>query len=259
MNLGIEGRTAIVCASSQGLGLACARALAQEGVHVLINGREQARLDKSAAALREVARGDVIAIAADVTTTDGQAKLLAACPSPDILINNNSGPSPGNFADIERDRWLEAIEANMIAPLMLIRAVLPAMRQRRFGRIVNITSAMVTTPRPHMTVSSGARAGLTAAMKGLSLEVARDNVTINNLLPERFDTDRQHQMAKAAMARENISYEEARARQIESIAARRLGDPKEFGATCAFLCSTLAGFMSGQNLHLDGGSYPALI
>jgi 3-oxoacyl-[acyl-carrier protein] reductase len=211
MNLGIEGRTAIVCASSQGLGLACARALAQEGVHVLINGREQARLDKSAAALREVARGDVIAIAADVTTTDGQAKLLAACPSPDILINNNSGPSPGNFADIERDRWLEAIEANMIAPLMLIRAVLPAMRQRRFGRIVNITSAMVTTPRPHMTVSSGARAGLTAAMKGLSLEVARDNVTINNLLPERFDTDRQHQMAKAAMARENISYEEARA------------------------------------------------
>jgi 3-oxoacyl-[acyl-carrier protein] reductase len=259
MNLGIEGRTAIVCASSQGLGLACAQALAQEGVHVLINGREQAKLDKSAATLREVARGDVIAIAADVTTTDGQAKLLAACPSPDILINNNAGPSPGNFADIERDRWLKAIEANMIAPLMLIRAVLPAMRQRRFGRIVNITSAMVTTPRPHMTVSSGARAGLTAAMKGLSLEVARDNVTINNLLPERFDTDRQHQMAKAAMARENISYEESRARQIESIAARRLGDPKEFGATCAFLCSTLAGFMSGQNLHLDGGSYPALI
>ena len=259
MNLGIEGRTAIVCASSQGLGLACARALAQEGVHVLINGREQAKLDKSAATLREVARGDVIAIAADVTTTDGQAKLLAACPSPDILINNNAGPSPGNFADIERDRWLKAIEANMIAPLMLIRAVLPAMRQRRFGRIVNITSAMVTTPRPHMTVSSGARAGLTAAMKGLSLEVARDNVTINNLLPERFDTDRQHQMAKAAMARENISYEEARARQIESIAARRLGDPREFGATCAFLCSTFAGFMSGQNFHLDGGSYPALI
>jgi 3-oxoacyl-[acyl-carrier protein] reductase len=259
MNLGIEGRTAIVCASSQGLGLACARALAQEGVHVLINGREQAKLDKSAAALREVARGDVIAIAADVTTTDGQAKLLAAWPSPDILINNNAGPSPGNFADIERDRWLKAIEANMIAPLMLIRAVLPAMRQRRFGRIVNITSAMVTTPRPHMTVSSGARAGLTAAMKGLSLEVARDNVTINNLLPERFDTDRQHQMAKAAMARENISYEEARARQIESIAARRLGDPREFGATCAFLCSTFAGFMSGQNFHLDGGSYPALI
>src|SRR5450631_429503 len=259
MNLGIEGRTAIVCASSQGLGLACAQALAQEGVHVLINGRDQAKVDKTAAALREVARGDVIAIAADVTTTDGQAKLIAACPSPDILVNNNAGPAPGNFADIERGRWLKAIEANMIAPLMLMRAVLPAMKQRRFGRIVNITSAMVTTPRPHMTVSSGARAGLTAAIKGLSLEVAPYNVTINNLLPERFDTDRQHQMAKAAMSRENISYEEARARQIEAIAAKRLGDPREFGATCAFLCSTLAGFMSGQNLHLDGGSYPALI
>jgi 3-oxoacyl-[acyl-carrier protein] reductase len=259
MNLGIEGRTALVCASSQGLGLACAQALAQEGVHVVINGRDAAKLDKTAAGLRETARGDVTAVAADVTTAVGQALLLAACPSPDILVNNNAGPSPGNFADIDRDRWLATIEANMIAPLMLIRAVLPAMKERRFGRIVNITSAMVTTPRPHMTLSSGARGGLTAAMKGLSFEVARDNVTINNLLPERFDTDRQHQMAKAAMARENISYEEARARQIESIAARRLGDPKEFGATCAFLCSDLAGFMSGQNLHLDGGSYPALI
>jgi len=259
MDLGIGGRTALVCASSQGLGLACAQALAQEGVHVVINGRDAAKLDKTANELRKVARGDVTALAADVTTADGQARLLAACPSPDILVNNNAGPAPGNFADIERDRWLAVIEANMIAPLMLIRAVLPAMKERRFGRIVNITSAMVTTPRPHMTLSSGARGGLTAAMKGLSLEVARHNVTINNLLPERFDTDRQHQMAKAAMARENISYEEARARQVESIAARRLGDPREFGATCAFLCSTLAGFMSGQNLHLDGGSYPALI
>ena len=259
MDLGIKGRTALVCASSQGLGLACARALAQEGVNVVINGRDAAKLDKTAAGLRSVAQGDVTAVAADVTTTDGQTRLLAACPSPDILVNNNAGPSPGNFADIERDRWLAAIEANMIAPLMLIRAVLPGMRERRFGRIVNITSAMVTTPRPHMTVSSGARAGLTAAMKGLSLEVIRDNVTINNLLPERFDTDRQHQMAKAAMARENISYEEARRRQVESIAARRLGDPSEFGATCAFLCSAFAGFMSGQNVHLDGGSYPALV
>jgi 3-oxoacyl-[acyl-carrier protein] reductase len=259
MNLGIEGRTAIVCASSQGLGLACAQALAQEGVHVVLNGRDQAKLDSAAAALRTTARGEVIPVVADVTTVQGQERLLAAVPSPDILINNNAGPAPGNFADIERDRWMMAIEANMIAPLMMIRAVLPGMKDRRFGRIVNITSAMVTTPRPHMTVSSGARAGLTAAMKGLSLEVARHNVTINNLLPERFDTDRQHQMAKAAMARENISYEEARARQVESIAAKRLGDPKEFGATCAFLCSAFAGFMSGQNLHLDGGSYPALI
>ena len=259
MNLGIEGRTAIICASSQGLGLACAQALAMEGVHVFVNGRDQEKLDKTATELRKTARGNVTAVAADVTTIEGQERLLAACPSPDILVNNNAGPAPGNFADIERDRWLKAIEANMIAPLMLIRSVLPAMKERRFGRIVNITSAMVTTPRPHMTVSSGARAGLTAAMKGLSLDVARYNVTINNMLPERFDTDRQHQMAKAAMTREGISYEEARKRQVESIAARRLGDPREFGATCAFLCSDLAGFMSGQNLHLDGGSYPGLV
>ena len=259
MNLGIEGRTAIVCGSSQGLGLACARALSREGVHVIINGRDPAKLDKTAAELRRIAQGDVIPVAADVTTPEGQARLLAACPSPDILVNNNAGPAPRNFADIERDQWLAALEANMIAPLMLIRAVLPAMKQRRFGRIVNITSAMVTTPRPHMTVSSGARAGLTAAMKGLSLDVAKFNVTINNLLPERFDTDRQHQMAKAQMVRENISYEAARASQVQSIAAKRLGDPEEFGATCAFVCSQFAGFMSGQNVHLDGGSYPALV
>ena len=147
----------------------------------------------------------------------------------------------------------------MVAPLMLIRALLPAMKERRFGRIINITSAMVTTPRPHMVLSAGARAGLTAAMKGLSIEMAPYNVTINNLLPERFDTDRQHKMAEAAMQRENISYEEARARQVQSIAAKRLGDPKEFGVTCAFLCSAFAGYISGQNIHLDGGSYPALI
>jgi 3-oxoacyl-[acyl-carrier protein] reductase len=259
MNLGIEGRTAIVCGSSQGLGLACAKALSREGVHVIINGRDSAKLDKTAAELRQIAQGDVIPVAADVTTQEGQARLFVACPVPDILVNNNAGPAPRNFADIERDQWLEALEANMIAPLMLIRAVLPAMKERKFGRIVNITSAMVTTPRPHMTLSSGARAGLTAAMKGLSLDVAKFNITINNLLPERFDTDRQHQMAKAQMVRENITYEEARASQLQSIAAKRLGDPEEFGATCAFVCSRFAGFMSGQNVHLDGGSYPALI
>ncbi|MDB5650517.1 MAG: 3-oxoacyl-ACP reductase [Hyphomicrobiales bacterium] len=147
----------------------------------------------------------------------------------------------------------------MIAPIMMVRAVLPSMIARRFGRIVNITSAMVTTPRPHMTLSSGARAGLTASLKGLSLDVAKHNVTINNLLPERIDTARQHQMANDMMKRFSITYEEARLKQVESIAARRLGLPSEFGATCAFVCSVHAGFMSGQNIHLDGGSYPALI
>lgn len=259
MDLGIAGRTALVCASTQGLGRACAEALAREGVRVFVNGRDQERLDATVADLRASLGVEVQGVAADVTTEQGRDALLAACPQPDILVNNNAGPSPAAFQQLERDAWLAALEANMVAPLQLVRAVLPGMRERRFGRIVNVTSAMVTTPRPHMTLSSGARAGLTAAMKGLSLEVARDNVTINNLLPERFDTARQEQMARVAMARDSISYEEARRRQVESIAARRLGQPREFGAMCAFLCSDLAGFVSGQNVHLDGGSYPALI
>ncbi len=259
MNLGIEGRTAIVCGSSQGLGLACAEALAREGVNVILNGRDAAKLEKVVTALRAATDTNVTAIAADIATAEGRERLIAAAPVCDILINNNGGPKPGNFADIDHDTWMQVIEANMVAPIMLTRAVLTGMKERKFGRIINITSAMVTTPRPHMAPSAGARAGLTGAMKALALDVARHNITVNNLLPERFDTDRQVQMAKAAMARDSISYEEARARQVESIAARRLGDPKEFGATCAFLCSAFAGFMSGQNIHLDGGSYPALL
>jgi 3-oxoacyl-[acyl-carrier protein] reductase len=259
MDLGIEGRTAIICGSSQGLGFACAETLVAEGVDVVLNGRDRGKLETAVATLADGARGAVRAVAADLATPEGRESLLASAPVCDILINNNGGPKPGYFGDIDHDTWIQVIEANMIAPLMLTRAVLPGMRERRFGRIINITSAMVTTPRPHMAPSAGARSGLTGAMKALALEVARFNITINNLLPERFDTDRQYQMAKAAMVRESISYEEARARQVESIAAKRLGDPREFGATCAFLCSALAGFMSGQNVHLDGGSYPALI
>jgi 3-oxoacyl-[acyl-carrier protein] reductase len=259
MNLGIAGRTALVCASGRGLGRACAVALAAEGVDVVINGRDAERLRTTAAELAALGGGTVRAVAADVETAAGRAALLAACPEPDMLVTNNAGPTPRSFANADEDTWHKAVEANMIAPLLLIRAVLPAMQRRRFGRIVNITSAMVTTPRPHMVLSAGARAGLTAAVKGVALDVARFNVTINNMLPERFDTDRQHFMAQQAMTRENITYEEARARQVESIAAKRLGRPEEFGAMCAFLCSDLAGFMSGQNLHMDGGSYPALV
>jgi len=259
MDLGLSGRRAIECASIRGLGRACAQALAAEGVDVTINGRDAARLAEAEAALRAIGRGRVTAVVGDITTESGRAALLAACPSPDILVNNNAGPPPAEFAALDYARWMSALESNLVAPLLLVRAVLPGMITRRFGRIVNITSAMVTTPRPHMMLSSAARAGLTAALKGLSLDVARHNVTINNLLPERFDTDRQEQMAHRVMQREGIDYQEARARQIESIAARRLGDPAEFGASCAFLCSVNSGFISGQNLHLDGGSYPALI
>lgn len=259
MYLGIKGKSAIVCASTQGLGRACAEALLQEGVRVVVNGRNDRKLQVAADELRAATGGVVIAVCGDVTTPDGRAALLEACPDPDILVNNNAGPDPTDFLNIADETWPKAIEANMIAPLMLVKAVLPRMIARRFGRIVNITSAMVTTPRPHMTLSSGARAGLTAAMKGLSLDVAKHNVTINNLLPERFDTARQDQMAKEVVRRHGVTYEEARRRQVESIAARRLGQPSEFGATCAFICSEHAGFMSGQNIHLDGGSYPALV
>jgi 3-oxoacyl-[acyl-carrier protein] reductase len=259
MDLGLTGKTAIVCASTSGLGRACAEALLAEGVHVVINGRHPERTEAVARELGETWPGRVAGVTGDVTTIEGRAALLAARPNPDILINNNAGPEPGAFSSFDEAAWLEALSANMVAPLMLIRAVLPAMRQRKFGRIVNITSAMVTTPRPQMALSSGARAGLTAALKGLLLEVAQDNVTFNNLLPERFDTDRQVRMAKTAMERDGVTWDEARARQTKTIPAGRLGRPNEFGATCAFVCSVQASYMTGMNIRLDGGSYPALL
>ncbi|MBF9233859.1 SDR family oxidoreductase [Microvirga alba] len=259
MDLQMRGRRAIVCASSRGLGLACAEALLGEGVNVVINGRNDAVLQESADRLALSYPGKVNAVAGDITTPEGRAALLAACPDADILVNNNAGPDPAPFEKISDATWLAGIEANMLAPLFLVRALLPGMIERRYGRIVSITSAMVTTPRPRMTLSAGARAGLTAALKGLSLDVARYNVTINNILPERFDTDRQEFMAQQAMKRTGCTYEEARRQQTESIAAKRLGRPEELGALCAFLCSPLSGYMSGQNLHLDGGSYPALV
>jgi len=199
------------------------------------------------------------AIAGDVTTDTGRAALLEACPDADILINNNAGPSPRNFVEIEHEDWLAGLEGNMIAPLLLVRALLPGMRKRRFGRIINITSAMVKLPHPSMALSSGARAGLTAIMKGQSVDCARDNVTINNLLPYIIDTDRQRWLAQRRVAQEKITFEQARADQIKGVAAKRMGEPREFGAICAFLCSAHAGYISGQSIHVDGGSYPALI
>jgi 3-oxoacyl-[acyl-carrier protein] reductase len=198
-------------------------------------------------------------VAADINTEAGRATLIAACPEPDILVNNNAGPPPGELADWDHAAWLSALEANMLAPILLIRALLPGMRQRRFGRIVNITSAMVKSPRAHMGLSTAARTGLTALCKALVPEVAKDNVTINNLLPERIDTGRQRFMTERMMRMENITFEEARARITDSIAAKRFGKPEEFGDACAFLCSEQAGFISGQNLQLDGGSYRGLI
>ncbi len=259
MDLGIAGRSAIVCGSSRGLGKACAMALAAEGVDVVINGLDAERLAKAAQELSAIGKGRITAVQADITTETGRTKLLAACPKADILVNNNAGPPPKDFLAIEEADWIAGLQGNMIAAIMLTRALLPNMQAQRFGRIVNITSAMVTTPRGHMGISSGARAGLTAVMKGQSIDMAKYNVTINNLLPERFDTDRQVFMAKRDMQQKGISYEAARALQVDSIPAGRHGKPSEFGATCAFLCSAHAGFMTGHNVHLDGGAYPSLV
>jgi 3-oxoacyl-[acyl-carrier protein] reductase len=259
MNLGLDGRSAIVCGSSRGLGRACAEALIREGVDVLITGRTAEDVEGTVAALAGLGGGRATGLTCDVTSRAGREAIVAALPDPDILINNSAGPPPKMFLDVDGADWPPAVERYMIAPLLLTQAVLPGMIHRKFGRVVNITSAMVTTPRPHMSVSAGSRAGLTAAMKAISLDVARHNVTINNLLPERIDTDRQVFMAKATAQRDKISFAQARERQVQSIAAGRLGRPEEFGAACAFLCGALSGFISGQNLHLDGGSYPALI
>jgi 3-oxoacyl-[acyl-carrier protein] reductase len=258
MDLGISGRRALVCASSSGLGLACAIALAREGCEVWLNGRNAERLAQAREHLA-ASGAKVHAVAADLVTPAGRDALLAACPEPDILVNNNAGPPPGEVADWDHAAWIAALEANLLAPLLLVRAVLPGMRARRFGRIVNITSAMVKSPRATMALSTTARTGLTAFCKAMSFEAAADNVTINNLLPERIDTPRQQQMAERMMQRDGIDLDEARRRIAMTIAARRMGRPEEFGDACAFLCAAQAGFISGQNLQLDGGSYPGLI
>ena len=258
MDLGISGRRAIVCASSRGLGRACARALAAEGVEVVVNGRDAARLAATADEIRRESGVAVTPVVADLDTEEGRAALLAACPAPDILVTNNGGPPPGRFEDWDRARWLAALEANLLAPVLLIRGVLGGMRARRFGRIVNVTSAMVKAPHAALGLSTAARSALTAVCKSLSREVARDNVVINNLLPERIDTDRQRFMAELRMKTGGVTREQAYAEMAASIAAGRLGTVEEFGAACAFLCSAHASYVSGQNLQLDGGSYPGV-
>jgi 3-oxoacyl-[acyl-carrier protein] reductase len=259
MDLGIRGKKAIVCASSQGLGRACAEALAREGVSLVVNGRDKAKLENTAREIADVSGVSVTPIVADLNLQSERERLIEACPHPDILVNNNAGPPPGRFEDWDHAQWLAALEANLLAPVLMIRGLLPGMKERGFGRIVNITSAMVKTPKGPMGLSTAARTGLTALCKSISGEAVKRNVTINNLLPERIDTPRQEEMAQLAMKFGGVSYEEARAQQVASIAAGRLGLPGEFADACAFLCSAQAGFISGQNLQLDGGSYEGLI
>ena len=258
MDLGIAGRHAIVAASSAGLGFACAQSLAREGVHVVVNGRDPERLEAAVATLRSASSAEVHGVVGDIAEASTRTALLGACPAPDILVTNNGGPPPGRFSDWGRDQWIAAVDANMVAPLLLIHDVLEGMVERRFGRIVNITSAMVKTPLSPMGLSSAARTGLTSVCKGLSRDVAAANVTINNLLPERIDTGRQRQMAELAVVVKGITLDEAYAEMAATIAAGRLGRPEEVGDACAFLCAAQSGYVSGQSLHLDGGSYEGL-
>lgn len=256
MDLGITGKTAIVCASSKGLGRACAMALAAEGVNVIINGRNTDSLEKTAAEIRQNATATVKAVACDVTTEEGRAALLEACPSPDILVNNAGGPPPGNFRDWDRGDWIAALDANMLAPVLLIKAVVDGMMGRKFGRIVNITSAAVKSPIAILGLSNGARTGLTGFVAGTSREVAVDGVTINNLLPGPFETDRLSSNLELTAQKSSRSLEEERKIRMAANPTGRFGDPAEFGAACAFLCSTKAGFITGQNLLMDGGAFP---
>ncbi len=259
MDLGLKGKNAVVCASSQGLGYACALALAQEGCKVWINGRNAEKLALAAEQLRPLSNYEVTSVQAELNTDAGRSTLLAACPEPDIWVNNNAGPPPGQLADWDHTAWMGALESNLLSAALLMRAVIPGMRARRFGRIVNITSAMVKTPHAAMGLSTAARAGLTALSKALAREAVIDNVTINNLLPERFDTPRQEFMAQRMMKESGITRQEARAQIASTLPANRFGDPQEFGAACAFFCASTSGFITGQNLQLDGGAYSGLI
>lgn len=258
MDLGIAGRKAIVCASSRGLGRACAMALAEAGCEVVINGRDKAQLEATAEGLRKTG-ARIIPVVADVATPEGQSALFAACPEPDILVNNNAGPPFRDFRDLTRQQMIDGVIANMIVAIELMQKAIDPMIRRRFGRIVNITSGSVKMPLSGLDLSSGARAGLTGFVAGVARSVAEHNVTINNILPGPFDTDRLRSNIEANAKKKGITFDQARAERIASIPAKRLGEPDEFGAACAFLCSTKAGFITGQSLLLDGGSFPGVM
>ena len=255
MDLGIKGRWAILAGSSRGLGRACAESIAREGVNVVINGRTQTDIDVAVEELTSRYGIEAIGVMGDSATSSVQDELMVACPQPDIVLLNGQGPSPKNFLDIEIEDWNSAIVQALTGPLGLVQRVVPGMKERQFGRIVAVSSAMVKSPNSLMSLSHGTRLGLTGVLKGLSKDLAKLNITVNQLLPERFDTARQEQMAHVAMKFLGITYEEARAQQIASIKAGRLGRPDEFGDAFAFLCAAQAGYISGQNLQLDGGSY----
>jgi 3-oxoacyl-[acyl-carrier protein] reductase len=255
MDLGIKGKNAIVCAASKGLGRACATALAREGANVVISARGTEALEATAAELRRFGV-TVTPIAADVTTPEGRAKILAACPAPDILVTNAGGPPPGDFRNWNRDDWIRALDANMLTPIELIKATVDGMIARKFGRVVNITSSAVKAPLQVLGLSNGARSGLTGFVAGLARTTVQHNVTINNLLPGFFMTDRNKTTLGAFAKEKGITVEQALAERLKHIPAGRQGQPEEFGDACAYLCSAQAGFVTGQNFLIDGGAYP---
>ncbi len=259
MDLGLKGRKAIVCAGSKGLGKGCAAALAAEGVDLVVNGRGVEALEATAAELRAKYGVKVTAVAADVTTAEGRAKLLAACPDPDILINNAGGPPAGDFREWDEATWHKAVEGNMITPIMLIKATVDGMIGRKFGRIVNITSGAVKAPIAQLGLSNGARTGLTGFVAGLSRQVAKHNVTINGLLPGPFETDRLRSLFTAASKTSGQPIEQVAEARRKANPAERFGTAEEFGAACAFLCSVHAGYIVGQNILLDGGAFPGTL
>jgi 3-oxoacyl-[acyl-carrier protein] reductase len=256
MDLGIRGRTALVCAASKGLGKGCAMSLAREGVNLVITARGREALEATAEDLRMSFKVEVLAVAGDITTPQGREAALKACASPDILVNNAGGPPPGDFRDWDRDAWIKALDANMISPILMMRAVVDGMIARKFGRIVNITSGAVKLPIPELGLSNGARTGLTGFVAGLSRKTVRHNVTINNLLPGPFETDRLRANLEFNARAAGKSVEELRKARAEANPAGRFGTVEEFGDACAYLCSAQAGYITGQNLLLDGGSYP---
>ncbi|MDE2092798.1 MAG: SDR family oxidoreductase [Burkholderiales bacterium] len=258
MDLGLTGKWALVCAASKGLGKGCASALVREGVNVVITARGAEALEATAAELRAFKGGEVRAVAGDITTAEGRTAALAACPQVDILVNNAGGPPPGDFRDWDREAWIKALDANMLTPIELIKATIDAMAERGFGRIVNITSAAVKAPIDVLGLSNGARSGLTGFVAGVARQraLASRNVTLNNLLPGPFDTDRVRGMAAGAALKSGQTVEAVLDARRQLNPTQRFGTTAEFGATCAFLCSVHAGYLTGQNILLDGGAYP---
>ncbi len=257
MDYGIKGRTAIVCASSRGLGRGCAIALAEAGCNLVVNGRDAAKLKQTADEIRAQYGVEVTEVVADVSSPEGQRALLEAAPNPDILVNNNGGPPLKDFRELDRQAMIDGVTQNMITPIELIQAVIDGMSERKFGRIVNITSLSVYQPIAGLDLSSGARAGLTAFLAGVARKVAHHNVTINSVLPGKFDTDRIRSNIRIGAQKAGISEEERAKQQMAEIPAQRFGTPEEFGQACAFLCSSHAGYITGQNLRMDGGLFDA--